>query len=226
MSNHESWASILEVSDLEIGFSNLQLASSISFSLKQGEWIGVMGSNGVGKTTLIKTLLGLVSPRRGRITFLSQALEKAESADLRKKFSYIPQSLLSIPSLTLFEYYSSCWRNRFSRNTSCLSEEVLSSLQAVQLQEKKEIPLSSLSGGELRRALFGATLLVKPSCFIFDEPTVALDSMAEQEIRNILANNQLRKGSSGIIVSHDEKFLHDICERILVLTPQGMREQS
>lgn len=210
------------ISNLAIGRGGKRLASSIHLAIAPGERIGIFGSNGVGKTTLVRTLLGLESPISGDIAFRGVDVTRGFPAKARQAIGYLPQSIAMVPELTLSDFYSATWRARCRGNLAVKNTTVDGALEQVRLLDKRYVTLSHLSGGELRRALFGALLIIKSECCILDEPTAALDPRAEEEMKDILLRLEGPVFHSGLVISHDKKFLYSTCQRVFELTPTGL----
>ncbi|MGA1190730.1 MAG: ATP-binding cassette domain-containing protein [Bdellovibrionota bacterium] len=213
---------LFHISSLAIGRGRKQLASSIHLTIAPSEWVGVFGLNGVGKTTFLRTLLGLESPVSGVITFRGVDVTRGLPTRVRQAIGYLPQSVAMLPEITLSDFYSATWRARCRGNSEAKRRAIDEALAHVRLLDKQDIALSYLSGGELRRAMFGAMLIIKPEFCILDEPTAALDPQAEEEMKNILSRIEGSVSQSGLIVSHDEQFLHSTCHKVFELTPKGL----
>lgn len=213
---------LFQISSLAIGRGEKRLASNLHLAIESGERIGIFGANGVGKTTFLRTLLGLESPISGVITFRGMNLSRGLPAKVREEIGYLPQSITTVPELTLTDFYSATWRARCRGNSAAKIRVLDGVLEQVRLVDKRDVTLSALSGGELRRALFGALLIIKPECCILDEPTAALDPRAEEEMKDILLRLEAPLFQSGLIVSHDRKFLHSTCQKVFELTSDGL----
>lgn len=209
------------IRDLAIGRGGKRLASNLHLAMKSGERVGIFGSNGVGKTTFLRTVLGLESPLAGVITFRGMDVTRGLPAKARQVIGYLPQSTTTVPELTLSDFYAATWRARCRGGLAAKISALDGALEHVRLLDKQDVTLSALSGGELRRALFGALLIIKPECCVLDEPTAALDPRAEEEMRGILLRLEAPLFRAGIIISHDKKFLHSTCQKVFELTPEG-----
>lgn len=213
---------LFQISSLAIGRGEKRLASNLHLAIESGERIGIFGANGVGKTTFLRTLLGLESPISGVITFRGVNLSRGLPAKVREEIGYLPQSITTVPELTLTDFYSATWHARCGGNSGTKIRALDGVLEQVRLVDRRDVTLSGLSGGELRRALFGALLIIKPECCILDEPTAALDPRAEEEMKDILLRLEAPLFHSGLIVSHDRKFLHSTCQKVFELTSDGL----
>lgn len=213
---------LFHIRNLAIGRGGKRLSSNLHLAIQSGQRVGIFGSNGVGKTTFLRTVLGLESPISGVITFRGVHVARGLSAKARQAIGYLPQRLTTVPELTLSDFYAATWHARCRGDLAAKISALDGALEHVQLLDKQDVTLSALSGGELRRALFGALLIIQPECCILDEPTAALDPHAEEEMKDVLLRVEAPLFHSGLIVSHDKKFLHSTCQRVFELTPEGL----
>lgn len=197
------------VQDLSFGYGKALILEDVSFAIPSGEFIGVFGPNGGGKTTLLKLLLGLLEPRRGSISIKGLAPHKALQG-----IGYVPQSMHSDPHFpisTLDVVLMGClrtlkWTGNFSTHTR---DAAHNALERVGLAHKAGAPFGALSGGEAQRALIARAIASRPQLLLLDEPTANVDVEAQKGIYALLA--ELNREMTILMVSHD---LHTIVHRV------------
>ncbi len=182
-------------------------------NIKEGEFIGIIGPNGGGKTTLLKLIMGFLIPWSGNISVYGQPATKYPNG-----IAYVPQSFrfdkefpISVLELVLGGCLSQLsWWGGFSKQDR---EIGLSALEQVGLADYAKKPFSALSGGQAQRAFIARALAAKPRILILDEPTASVDEKAEAEIYEIL--QRIRKNTTVLMVTHDiRRVIHDV-ERVL-----------
>jgi len=185
--------------------ANRHAVSGISFKAKEGETIAFVGPSGSGKTTLVKLLVGLYTPRQGRILFNNIQANQIDFDEMRERIGFVTQDT------QLFS--GSIKENLLFVNPSATDEEcidVLNKAAAKSLLERAENGLDTkigeggikVSGGEKQRLSIARALLRKPSLLVFDEATSALDSLTEEEISKTIREISLRKDLITIIIAH------------------------
>ena len=185
----------IEVEDVSIGYDNIPLVSDINFTLFGGDKMAIMGANGTGKTTFIKSLMQNIEPLKGEMRFL-------ESISI----GYLKQDTLVLDSdETIFDYI----KDRFPRLSD---QEVYNHLGSYgfSYEDDKKI-ISDLSGGERMRVVLAEMVLHNYTLLILDEPTNHLDMITKEELIEALNSY---KGTL-LVVTHDRYFADQVCSRLL-----------
>lgn len=178
---------ILKVTDLSVKLNDKQILNNINLELHQGKVVTIIGPNGGGKTTLIKSILNLIKPSSGKIWLKSKI-----------RFGYAPQKINLNPILPItVSYFLNLNRKNISNNF------IKKIIKDTHIEAILDSPLQNISGGELQMVLLARALLNKPDLLILDEPTQGVDIKGQLRFYSII--NQLRqeKKISIIIVSHD-----------------------
>lgn len=192
---------------------NREVLSDISFDLKAGETIGLIGANGAGKSTLLKILAGLLTDYKGQAKIDGLDVNKKNLAAVRKKTGYVFQD--SESQLFLSTVYEDVAFG--PRNYGCVGEEleekVMWALRQVHIEELKDRPIYRMSGGQKKLAAIATILSMEPEVILFDEPSVGLDPKNRRNLINII------NGISGlkIIASHDLDMIFDTCNRTILI---------
>jgi zinc transport system ATP-binding protein len=194
--------------DLSFLYADSPIFQTVSFEVRKGEFLGIIGPNGGGKSTLLKLIMGFLSPTSGELNVLG------------KNLAYVPQNMkfdrhfpISALEVVLQGRLSHLpWYGVFSAEDQQIAVE---SLKEVGLEEIALKPFGKLSGGQQQRVLIARALASKPEILLLDEPTANLDPYAEKEIFSIL--RRLKNGMTILMVTHDLQTAVDEVDRILVV---------
>ncbi len=204
---------IVEVCQLRKEFGDTVAVESISFDVRAGEILGLLGANGAGKTTTIHMLLGLITPTAGSIKILGSDLSHDRVRILqRMNFASAYQSL---------PYNLKVWENLYVfaeiygvKNSKDKIQELLDRFELSHLQKQKT---GMLSAGEQTRLSLCKSLLNDPDLLLLDEPTASLDPDQADKVRKLLLALQAETGMSIINTSHNMLDVHEMCDRILFM---------
>lgn len=171
---------MVELNHLTFSYDgNREVLSDISFHLKQGESIGLIGANGAGKSTLLKILAGLLTDYKGLAKIGGLDVNKKNLAAVRKKTGYVFQDSESQLFLsTVYEDVAFGPRN-YGYSGEEVEEKVTSALRQVHIEELKDRPIYRMSGGQKKLAAIATILSMEPEVILFDEPSVGLDPKTE-----------------------------------------------
>lgn len=203
----------VEVKNLSHSYDKTQVLEDISFHIKKGEFVGIFGPNGGGKTTLLRILMGFNKPSKGKVHLFGKAPK-----DIRPRIGYVPQinRLDKYFPITVFELIlMGCLSSSNSLGVldpSC-KEKALAALEKVGLLEKKEAAFGTLSGGQAQRALIARAIVNKPEILFLDEPTASVDPAAEETILSLL--EQLKGHITILMVTHDLQTIVRKVEKLL-----------
>lgn len=206
---------IISVSHLYFGYdSKRKVLENINFRLKKGESVGLVGANGVGKSTLLRILVGLNTGFQGDVMVNNIPLEKKNLKTIRKNVGYVFQDADSqLFMSTVFDDVAFAPRN-YGMSEAEVNEKTMEALKVVHIEQLKDKQIYKLSGGEKKLASIATILSTEPDVILMDEPSVALDPKNRRNLINIL--NQLNQAK--IIASHDLNMIMDTCERTILLS--------
>lgn len=206
---------IISVSDLSFGYdSKRKVLENINFQLKKGESVGLVGANGVGKSTLLRILVGLNTGFQGDVMVNNIPLEKKNLKTIRKNIGYVFQDADSqLFMSTVFDDVAFAPRN-YGMSEAEVNEKTMEALKVVHIEQLKDKQIYKLSGGEKKLASIATILSTEPDVILMDEPSVALDPKNRRNLTNIL--NRLNQAK--IIASHDLNMIMDTCERTILLS--------
>jgi zinc transport system ATP-binding protein len=197
---------VLSIENLYFRYNSSEVLSDISFSVKAGDYIGLVGPNGSGKTTLIKIILGLLKPHSGNISIFGKDISTfsgwARIGYLPQKMSAVnprfPATVSEVVAMGLLSKKSfPKHMNRYDDST------VDNTLDLLDIKNLKNTPIGELSGGQQQRTLVARALVNNPEFVILDEPTDALDPEMRDRFFDIMNNLNKKKKVTVIIVTHD-----------------------
>lgn len=206
---------ILRADKLSFSYDGIDpILKDISFSLRRGESLGVLGPNGGGKSTLMKIIAGLIKPTSGEIYFNGLPLKDYHGHPFHL-FSYVPQvSELNTTMPVKVSEFLDFSLSLFKIKNPNLIDELL---DLVGISHKKNALLSKLSGGEKQRVLIARAMIQKPQILLLDEPTKGLDSNGQDQLLSLIETIKKRDGTAVMIVDHNINQIIKSCQNILCL---------
>lgn len=189
------------------------ILSGITFDVKKGETIGIVGANGAGKSTLMKLITGLLMPISGQVEVDDFPVTTKNLKQIRQKVGYTfqdPDNQLFMPSVYEDVAFAARQEGKSDETVKMIVEEALQQVGGMHLVEKASY---KMSGGEKRVVTLATVLASKPEVLILDEPAVGLDPRARRQFIRLLASRNETK----IIATHDMDMALSLCDRIIVL---------
>jgi branched-chain amino acid transport system ATP-binding protein len=212
---------ILKAEDIHTYYGDSYILQGISFEIEPGMVLGFLGRNGVGKTTLMHSLIGLVPPRRGRVTFLGRDLTgKMPYEIVRQGMAMVPQGREIFPSLNVVENLAVGHR---PKEGGWDLEQVYAFFP--RLAERKEHMGNKLSGGEQQMLAVGRSLMTNPKLILMDEPTEGLSPLYVQTMGEVI--QKLKKGGMTIIlVEQNLRFALKNADYVHIINKGGIVHSS
>jgi branched-chain amino acid transport system ATP-binding protein len=174
---------ILEVRDIHTYYGDAYVLQGLSLELEQGQILGLLGRNGVGKTTLVSSIIGFTPPRRGRILFKGADVTSVSSFEtVRRGMGLVPQGRRVFPTLSVEENLAVA--SRVSRRHGWTLERIYSLFP--RLAERRGQRAKTLSGGEQQMLAIARGLMTNPDCLIMDEPSEGLAPIIIQAVWQII----------------------------------------
>jgi len=205
-------STVLQVRELALGYPGLSLCRKLSFDIEAGSTLAVLGANGTGKTTFIKTLLGLIKPLEGDLQWMSGRPSEigylAQMSEFDRRFPIRVKDLAAMGQWKGLGLFAGLDRNRRNRVTAALSEAGVADIA--------DHPLHTLSGGQLQRAMFARVIMQDAPLILLDEPFAAIDQNTEAYLLGIIERWR-KEGRAVLLVVHDLSSVLDHCSHALLL---------
>jgi len=206
---------IIEIDNVSYSYSHITVVRDINLVIHEGEFLGMIGPNAGGKSTLLKLILGLLRPDAGEITVFGKSPDKG-----RSRIGYVPQYPafsrdfpINVRDVVLLGRLGETrWYGGYTQEDR---EIAMDALKAVEIDNIWNQSIDSLSGGQLQRMLIARALAPKPDILILDEPTANIDVRAEEDIFALL--KQYNDHMTIIVVSHDIGFISGYVDRVACL---------
>jgi len=214
----------LKCSHLDLSIAGIQVVADFNLELSPGSFWGLLGSNGVGKTTLLKCLAGLLPPKGGQVLLESRAMDELPRRVLARHVGMMQQhtayvfdsSVLQI-ALTGRHPHLGYWQ----RESPADIDKTQAALAAVGLGDFTQRSVTGLSGGEARRLAFAALLVQEPDIMLLDEPTNHLDLRHQVQIMGMIRDRTVGAASTAIAALHDVNLAARYCSHVVMLFGQG-----
>jgi branched-chain amino acid transport system ATP-binding protein len=206
---------MLEVSNLRSGYGSIPVLTGLSLSISEGAFVGILGHNGMGKTTLLKTLIGVIPATDGRIEFRGQEIT-VSPAHLRARagMSYVPQGRGIFPALTVRENLLFAQAAVRARGDGQLGE-VLEDIP--RLKAYLDRPGGALSGGEQQLLALARALIQRPRIVLLDEPTEGIQPSIIEEIVDLLKALRQSRKLTILLVEQNVDFIRALSDRVLLI---------
>jgi iron complex transport system ATP-binding protein len=224
---------ILSLSGLEIGFgsagSQRILLPPLNEKACEGELIAVIGRNGVGKSTLLRTLAGLQPVLSGELLIDGRKISDYTRVQLSEKVGYISTEIVKVSNMTVYDLVSqgrfpyTGWFGKIGKNDDRV---IIESVEKTGLKDLVHRPVNQLSDGERQRAMIAMVLAQDANLMVMDEPTAFLDISAKFDILHIMHELASRRGKTILFSTHDLGMAVSQADKIWLLRDDGMRSGS
>jgi len=203
---------MLRVENLSVSYGAVEALSGVNFSMERGSVLAVMGRNGVGKTTLMKSLVGLLKSRTGEVHFDGAPLGGLQAYHrVRRGIGYVPQGRQIFPKLTVEENLMTGQR----RSGQAIPKEIYEHFPV--LSDMKNRRGGDLSGGQQQQLAIGRALVTNPKLLILDEPTEGIQPNIIQKIGEVLQILSKERGMTIVIVEQYLAFIREFSSHFLLM---------
>ena len=207
---------------LSFGYGDRQIIDAVSFEIRSGQVVALMGGSGVGKTTLLRLISGLVAPQQGTVEVFGVPLDSTHQTRLyeaRRRMGLLFQFGALFTDLTCFENVAFPIREHTNLSESMIRDLVLLKLECVGLRGAAELKPSEISGGMARRVALARAIALDPELILYDEPFAGLDPISLGVTANLIRGLNNALGATSIVVTHDVAETFAIADRIFVFAP-------
>ncbi len=219
METNENSPVILRINNVHKRFGENRVHTGVTFNLKRGETLGLLGGSGTGKSVLLRSIVGLEHIDEGEIYFNDKRIDhfkENEYLKTRTKISYSFQNGALFDSKSVFENLAYPLYEHTKLSEAEISQKVNDMLNVIGLPNKGDLMPSDLSGGMQKRVGMGRSIILNPDIVLYDEPTAGLDPINTVNILNLMQKLK-STGISSIFVTHDIPAAIKICNKIVIL---------
>jgi len=214
----------LSCNQLDVSIADVQVVNDFNLELTPGSLWGLLGSNGVGKTTLLKCMAGLRTPQAGQVLLETRAIDELPRrilarhvGMLQQHTAYVFDSSVMQIALTGRHPHLGYWERESPEDI----DKALAALSAVGLDGFMDRSVTGLSGGEARRLAFAALLVQEPDIMLLDEPTNHLDLRHQVQIMGMIRSRSVGAGAAAIAALHDVNLAARYCSHVVMLFGRG-----
>lgn len=218
---------IVEFDKVYFGYTSEYILKNISFSVNEGDFVSIIGSNGVGKSTILKLILGELNQNKGEIKIFGENIKKFNRWN---NIGYLEQNayykILNFPATVYETVMSNMFYDigLFKFPNKNHRAKVIKSLELLGMEKYSNRTISKLSGGQIQRVFLARTLVANPKILILDEPTNGVDRETVDIIYNILSDLNKSKNISIIMVTHDIDTVSKISSKIFCFEEGNLME--
>jgi iron complex transport system ATP-binding protein len=211
---------MIGIQNLSFSYTEELVVNEVSFSIADGEFVGIIGPNGAGKSTLLKLMDGILQSKGGRIYIKEKLLQKYTRKQLAKMIGFVPQHFttafsFSVSDVVLMGRYSHL--SPFSSESTEDYQIIEKSMKSTDVWKFRHRQFGNLSGGEKQRVVLASALAQEPQILLLDEPTSSLDIKYQYQFYSILQELQQSRGLTIVVVTHDINLAARYCRRLILL---------
>jgi iron complex transport system ATP-binding protein len=216
---------VLEFEGVTVGYED-PVVTDVSFSVGVGEIVGLLGPNGVGKTTLLKCATGLLDPMAGSVTIGSTPLGSLTREDVAREIGYVPQNETTVFPRTVFRTVLMGRKPHFGNRPGERDRAVVATiLERLDIGDLAMRDVGSLSGGQQQKVILARAFAQEPRGLVLDEPTSDLDVRHELEVLSLL-RSELPKGLGVLHAMHDLTLASRYSDHVILLADDGVYAQG
>ena len=211
---------MIEYEDVSIYLGGRQILNDVSVSIKAGEIFCIVGRSGVGKSVMIRQLVGLLKPDRGSIRFEGEDVGSMNERDLtrlRRRCGMVFQHATLFDSMTCVDNVSLPLRKHFRLSPERAREQAMTYLASLGVEHLAQRDPAALGPGLRKLVAIARTMTLRPTAILYDEPTTGLDPLAARKFDKLVRGALAEEGVTQVVVSHDVRSVFDIADRLAML---------
>lgn len=210
---------MIEVKNFKKSFGSKLVHRDVTFYVQKGECLGLIGGSGVGKSVILRSLIGLEKPDSGTIEIDGQivtGMNEHDLAEIRKKMAYVFQGGALFDSMTVYENLAYPLREHFRFSENEIRSRIMAQLEEFGLAGSDQLYPGNLSGGMQKRVGLARSMMMQPEIVLYDEPTAGLDPYNTKRIQEHILRLK-EKGKTSILVTHDMPTAFAVCDKMAFL---------
>ncbi len=208
---------VLEIKNVSFSYGKFSVLYDISFGVKKGEVVSVLGMNGVGKSTLLKCINGILRPQSGEVLVDGRDIKRMNRIEIARKISYVPQRP-EVPSVTVFDAVLLGRKPYIRWDATKKDIEITNNILKMLGLEKLSLKyINELSGGEFQKVVIARALVQQPSVMLLDEPTNNLDIKNQLEVMSIIKKISRVHNIASVVVMHDINLALRFSDRFVLM---------
>jgi len=217
---------VIELINVTKSFGTQRVLDKVNLQVYEGTTLVIVGASGQGKSVILKHMLGLVRPERGKVLVFGSdlaACSKRELNEIRKNFGVLFQNVALFDSMTVYDNVALPLRERTDLDERVIREKVQEKLGLMDLQGSEKKYPAQISGGMKKRVGLARALVLDPKIVFFDEPTTGLDVHKSNEIYRLFYKTQAQLGYTAVIVSHDVPKIFKLSDYVALLASKQIQ---
>ncbi len=211
---------LIELKNVSKRFGQQVVLDNVNITVNRGEITTIIGMSGVGKSVLLKHIIGLITPDSGEIFYEGRNISKLSrrgKSQVKKKFSYMFQGTALFDSMTVYENIALPLKEKDHLSHDALQRVVMDKMDQLDISSMAKKYPSELSGGMKKRVALTRALVTDPEIVLFDEPTTGLDPIRRNAVHSMISDYQQKLGFTGILVSHEIPEVLYISQKLIML---------
>jgi len=220
MNTASSSGTILQFTDVALGYGDFTVLSGISLEARKGQVVALMGGSGSGKTTLLRAATAQILPQSGRVTVFGQDIAQVQGEALRKlrqRMGVLFQQGALFTDLNVFENVAFPLREHTHISESQINDRVLEKLDAVGLKAAAHLHISEISGGMARRVALARAIVLEPELILYDEPFAGLDPISLGITARLIRDLTDKLGCASVLITHDVNESFAIADQVYMV---------
>ena len=210
---------VIEMKHFRKSFGDKVVHKDINFSVKKGECLGLLGGSGIGKSVILRSLIGLEKPDSGQILINGEDIAQFKESELvriRKKVAYVFQGGALFDSMSVYQNFAYPLLEHTDMNDIEVRNRIVDTLDELHMPNTEHLYPADLSGGMQKRIGLARSIIMGPEVILYDEPTAGLDPFNTIRIQEIIMELKA-KGVTSMLVTHDIPTAARVCDRAVIV---------